>query len=287
MAEKRALNPSGASSACEHRHVGRQRRVERLGRLRGGRAARHLDARDLPGRVHARVGPPRDGEPVPAARIDHVERLAERRPRRFAGRAAAPSRGTSPPSYSSVSFRSATAAGSTTRSRSPAPARPRARGRRPRGRPRSAGLDRLRGARGPDLAVDPDLARGARGVGIEPAERDARAADDRLGADRHRREPAPPPRPPEERSRLGDVDRSRRRSTSTTFHGEERNRSAITSAMIVSMLQAYERQNDERRPEAPLVRAACCRRVRRRRRDRSRRARAAPSARCHPAAGRA
>ena len=61
----------------EHRHVGRQRRVERLGRLRGGRAARHLDARNLPGRVHAGVGPPRDGEPVPAARIDHVERLAE------------------------------------------------------------------------------------------------------------------------------------------------------------------------------------------------------------------
>ena len=140
----------------EHRDVGRQRRVERLGRLRGGRAARHLDARHLPGRVHARVGAPGDGEPVPAARVDDVERLAERRPRPFAGRAAAPSRGTR-------RRRTRVSASGSPRPR----VLPRAHGARrgldlehePVDRAHddhgSAGLDRLRGARTPDLARRP------------------------------------------------------------------------------------------------------------------------------------
>ena len=159
MAEKRALNPSGASSAREHRHVGRQRRVERLGRPRGRRAARHLDARDLPGRVDARVGAPGDGEPVPAARIDRVERLAERRPRPCAGRAAAPSRETRRRRTRASASAIATAAGSTTRSRSPVrldvehePVT----ALTTTGAPGSIGSAE-RGA--PDLALDPDLAR--------------------------------------------------------------------------------------------------------------------------------
>ena len=42
------VEPLGRVLRVEHRHVGRQRRVERLGRLRGRRATRHLDARNLP-----------------------------------------------------------------------------------------------------------------------------------------------------------------------------------------------------------------------------------------------
>ena len=214
MAEKRALNPSGASSACEHRHVGRQRRVERLGRRRGGRAARHLDARDLPGRVHAGVGAPGDGEAVPAARIDRVERLAERAldrslaglPRPAVERATVVLERQLEQRHGRWFYHALTVAGAgSTSSTRPSTALTTT------GAPGSIGSV---GARAPDLALDPDLARGARGAGIEAAERDAGAADDRLGPDRHRREPAPAPRPPEERPRLGDVDRSRRRSRS-------------------------------------------------------------------------
>ena len=54
-----------------------QRSVQRLRRPLGRRPALDVDARDLAGRVDARVGAPGDGEPVPA-REDGVERVAQR-----------------------------------------------------------------------------------------------------------------------------------------------------------------------------------------------------------------
>ena len=127
----------------EHRDVGRQRRVERLRRLRGRRAARHLDARDLPGRVHARVGASCDGEPVPAVRVDRVERLAEHAldrslaglPRPAVERATV---------VLERQLQEATAGGSTTRSRSPCRRHVEDEAVHRADDDRSAGLDRLR-----------------------------------------------------------------------------------------------------------------------------------------------
>ena len=61
----------------EHRHVRRQRRVERLGGPPCRRATRHRDARDLPGRVHTGIGAACDREPVPASGVDDVEGIAK------------------------------------------------------------------------------------------------------------------------------------------------------------------------------------------------------------------
>ena len=84
---------SDASSAASDRHVVGKRGVQRLGGALERRPTLDLDARDLARRVHPCVGAARDREPVPA-REDRVERVAQRRPRPFAGPAAAPSRGT-------------------------------------------------------------------------------------------------------------------------------------------------------------------------------------------------
>ena len=54
-----------------------QRGVERLGEPRHRWAALGVEARDLPGRMNARVGPAGDGEAAPG-RQDGVERLAQR-----------------------------------------------------------------------------------------------------------------------------------------------------------------------------------------------------------------
>ena len=67
---------------------------------------------------------------------------------------------------------------------------------------RSSGIDGLRGAGIPDFAVQPDLSRRAGRVRVVSAMSIAAAA-----------------------------------TTITTFHGHERNRSAMTSAMSVSMPQ--------------------------------------------------
>ena len=71
------VEPVGRVLGVEHGHVGRKRRVERLGRPVGGRASRDDDARDLPRRVHARVGAAGDRETFPAVGIDDVEGLAQ------------------------------------------------------------------------------------------------------------------------------------------------------------------------------------------------------------------
>ena len=89
--EARAETLGGRLDA-EDGDVGGQRRVERLGRALRRRAAVGHERRDLRRRVDAGVRPPGDGELAPAP-VDRVERLAERRPRRCARRAAAPSPG--------------------------------------------------------------------------------------------------------------------------------------------------------------------------------------------------
>ena len=77
----------------EHRDVGRERRVERLRGPVGGRASPDDDARDLPRRVHAGVGATGDGEPLPAAAGRWRREPRAELPRRSAGPAAWPSRG--------------------------------------------------------------------------------------------------------------------------------------------------------------------------------------------------
>ena len=55
-AEKRALKPGAATSAEQHAHIFGQLRVERPEEIALGDVARQLEARDLPERVHARIG---------------------------------------------------------------------------------------------------------------------------------------------------------------------------------------------------------------------------------------
>ena len=78
MAEKRALNPSGASSARSTDTSGGSAVLRASAAFAAGAPPVTSTLATCPGRVHAGVGPPCDGEPVPAARIDRVERLAER-----------------------------------------------------------------------------------------------------------------------------------------------------------------------------------------------------------------
>ena len=75
VAENRAWNPAGATSASSTATSYGQRRVERLGEPRHRWAALGVEARDLPGRMDARIRPAGDGEAAPG-RQHGVERLA-------------------------------------------------------------------------------------------------------------------------------------------------------------------------------------------------------------------
>ena len=67
----------GRALCRHHRDVARQDCVQRIRHALRWRPSVRMEARDLPGRVHARVGATRHDEPCPAG--EHlVERLAER-----------------------------------------------------------------------------------------------------------------------------------------------------------------------------------------------------------------
>ena len=210
VAEKRALKPVGRILGGEHRDVGRQRRVERLGRPVGGRPPVTTTLATCPVACTPVSVRPATASPSQPCGIDDVERLADDALDGALARLARPAVEAAAVvlecqlqrRHGRWFYHALTRA---------APARPRATS--PSTAATITAAPGSIGSRERALQISPSTLTWPPGPGprIEARQCDARAADERLGPDRCGLQPPAASRPPDEPPGLGDVDdRSRR-----------------------------------------------------------------------------